>query len=100
MDQPLAAALTKLTKLTDLRLSTSQSLQDQELALLLGRLDALQRLDLAECYKLTETGVKTLDFPLQLTALNLSRYATPVTLDTGVQGPGCEDEAAHAHAHA
>lgn len=72
-DQPLAHALTKLTKLTDLRLSNSQSLQDQELAALLDNLSALQRFDLAECYKLTETGVKALDFPLHLSALNLCR---------------------------
>lgn len=72
-NQPLASALSKLNKLTELRLANSQSLQDQELAELLPYLTLLQRLDLAECYKLTEGGVKALDFPLHLTALNLSR---------------------------
>ena len=72
-NQPLAAAVSKLNKLIELRLANSQSLQDQELAGLLPHLTALQRLDLAECYKLTEGGMQTLDFPLHLTALNLSR---------------------------
>lgn len=72
---PLACAVGKLTRLTDLRLSNSQSMQDQELAALLSNLSALQRLELAECYKLTATGVQTLDFPLHLTALQLSRLA-------------------------
>lgn len=71
--QPLSSAVGKLTRLTALRLSSSQSLQDRELAALLGNLSALQRLELAECYKLTETGVQTLEFPQHLTVLQLSR---------------------------
>ena len=70
---PLACAVGKLTRLTDLRLSNSQSLQDQELAALLSHLTALQRLELAECYKLTAAGVQALELPLHLTALQLSR---------------------------
>lgn len=73
MGQPLACAVGKLTRLTDLRLSNSQSLQDQELAALLSKLSALLRLELAECYKLTGAGAQTLEFPLHLTALQLSR---------------------------
>ncbi len=72
-DQPLASALSRLNKLTELKLANSQSLQNQELAGLLPHLTALQRLDLAECYKLTEGGIRNLEFPLHLTALNLSR---------------------------
>ncbi|KAL0021071.1 hypothetical protein WJX79_008602 [Trebouxia sp. C0005] len=86
-NQPLASALSKLKKLTELRLANSQSLQDQELAELLPHLTLLQRLDLAECYKLTEGGVKALDFPLHLTALNLSRVAVN---DTAVKEHLCK----------
>lgn len=63
----------KLTRLTALRLSNSYALQDQELAALLAKLSLLQRLELAECFKLTEIGMENLEFPLHLTALQLSR---------------------------
>ena len=72
-DQPLAAALGKLTRLEDLRLANCRSLQDQELAQLLPKLTGLHRLDLAECYKLTEGGLRGIKFPTHLSALDLSR---------------------------
>lgn len=72
-EEPLAAALGKLTRLEDLRLANCRSLQDQELALLLPKLTGLQRLDLAECYKLTQGGLRGMKFPAHLTALDLSR---------------------------
>ena len=71
--QPLAAAVGNLTRLTALRLSNSYALQDQELAALLGKVSLLQRLELAECFKLTEIGVQNVEFPLHLTSLHLSR---------------------------
>ena len=74
-DQPLAAAVSRLSHLTDLRLANSQSLQDEELSMLLGSLTHLQRLDIAECYKLTERGMSLLQLPLHLTALNFNRYS-------------------------
>ena len=76
----MASALSRLTKLTHLKLANSHSLQDQELAELLPNLAALQRLDLVECYKLTEGGMKNLEFPLHLTALNLSRWVSGAAL--------------------
>lgn len=86
-DQPLAAAVTRLSQLTDLRLANSQSLQDEELSVLLGSLTHLQRLDIAECYKLTERGMSLLQLPLHLTALNFNR--TAVT-DTALKDHVCK----------
>ena len=74
-DQPLAAAVTRLSQLTNLRLANSQSLQDEELSVLLGSLTHLQHLDIAECYKLTERGMSLLQLPLHLTTLNFNRYS-------------------------
>lgn len=72
-DEPLASAVGNLTKLDDLRLANCRSLQDKELAQFLPKLTGLQRLDLAECYKLTEGGLRDIPFPIHLTALDLSR---------------------------